>query len=151
MRKGNPSLFSMAGLLLASLLAVLPIRAGDSPAPSDQQRIEGAWVCVATLKEGRQVNDFVGVKAVMKGDRLTWHFPQADGTFRKQEAVFSIDPSQNPKHYDWHLVESPQKIHRRLYVLEGDTLLWADDLVKPERPESFSNCQYQYVMQRVRQ
>ena len=97
-------------------------------AGSDQAVIQGTWEFVATLQDGKQVQRYVGVQAIMRGNMLTWIFPQPGGKPQVQKAVFRLDPSKNPKHFDWHPAGRPREVHRRLYVLAGDTLLWSTGL-----------------------
>jgi uncharacterized protein (TIGR03067 family) len=93
--------------------------------PSDQRLLQGTWICVATFKDGQPVQTFVGVKAIIRDDRMTWIFPQGDGGEAAEEAAVTIDANQ--RHFDWYyLTSGPSKMHRRLYSLEGDTLRWAD-------------------------
>ncbi len=116
---------------------------------TDQQRLQGTWECIATLRDGKQVRDYVGVRAVIEDNRLTWHFPQADGSERVVKATFAIDPSQNPKHFDWY-PEGGGRSHHRLYILEGDTLIWSDDLGNAPRPAHFNAGRWQFVTRRVK-
>jgi len=118
-------------------------------AGNDQQRIQGTWLCIATLNDGKQVTKYVGVRAVMQGNRLTWFFPQPDGKMQTTEALFQIDVSQNPKHFDWYLKQKSDQIHKRLYILEDDVLIWSTNLGTEDRPESFSTGRWQFVMKRL--
>src|SRR5687767_11814243 len=69
----------------------------EKTAETDQERLQGTWVCVASVKDGKQVSDFVGVKVQFVGNRLTWFFPKKDGTATTQKGTFTIDPAKNPK------------------------------------------------------
>ena len=108
---------------------ILPVigYGGDQPR-SDQEQIQGSWVCVAALKDGKEVDQFVGVRAVMRGNQLTWTFPLRDGTTRTETATFTLDTTPNPKHFDWSSDAKPAEMHRRLYVLRGDVLLWSTNI-----------------------
>lgn len=116
----------------------------------DVDDMQGSWKCVASLKDGKEVKDYVGARAVIDGGQLTWYFLKSDGTETPREARFTVNESANPKHFDWHYVESPDKLQRRLYVLQGDVLIWSTNLPATERPANFSAGQWQFVMQRVR-
>ena len=124
-----------------------PPAAGTTTSKSDEERLQGTWVCIITLKDGKQVADFIGVRAVMQGNRLTWHFPGPGGSERVGKATFSIDASQNPKHFNWQEANAP-RVHRRLYVQEGDVLIWSANLGDGPLPPHFSAGQWQFVMRR---
>ena len=117
---------------------------------NDQDLIQGTWECVTTIKEGKQVQEHVGVRAIMQGNSLTWIFPQPDGTTRSTKAIFVLDTTKNPKYFDWYTEDKPTLIHKRLYILEGDTLTWSTNLGAEERPESFTAGKWQFTMRRVR-
>ena len=139
--------------LLLALLVALPatferVEAQETP-KSDQELIQGTWECVTTLKEGKQVQQYVGVRAILQGSRLTWIFPQPDGTKKSARAIFVLDPSKNPKWFDWYVEAKPAEIHKRLYTLEGDTLVWSTNLGTGPRPESFNAGKWQFVVKRV--
>lgn len=136
---------------LAAALAAGALIAGFSEAraqTSDQERLQGAWECVVTLKDGKQVKDFVGARAVMRGNTLAWHIPGPEGKELTTTASFTIDASQNPKHFDWY-EENPPRVHRRLYVLAGDVLIWSTDLGDAPRPQHFAAGRWQFVMRRI--
>jgi uncharacterized protein (TIGR03067 family) len=115
----------------------------------DKQMLRAAWVCVATLKDGRPVDDYVGVRAVIEGDDLIWYFPQSDGSVREQKNKFRIDPSQEPKHFDWWKTDNPQSIDWRIYDIQGDVLRMATNLDGKTRPETFDSARWQFTVQRV--
>jgi uncharacterized protein (TIGR03067 family) len=121
----------------------------QEPAKSDQERLQGTWECIAAVKDGKQVTTYVGVRATMQGNRLTWTFPQPGAQPKVMQATFRIDSKQNPKHFDWYVPEKPNDIHRRLYILKGDVLIWSTNLGAGERPTSFVTGQWQFVMNRV--
>jgi uncharacterized protein (TIGR03067 family) len=141
-------------LLLTAVSAAWSL--GAEKAPSDQSLIEGTWECVASLKDGTPVKNYVGVRAIMQGERLTWIFPKPDGTKLTRHAIFKIDPTKNPKHFDWRPEDKPEEIHRRLYVLEGNKLTWVSNLGmaghehEDVRPESLDAGKWRFVMNRVK-
>ena len=135
--------------LVVIALSVVPVL-GEAQEKSDQELIQGTWECVTTMKEGNQVQQYVGVRAIMEGNRLTWVFPQPDGTTRTTKAIFILDTSKNPKYFDWYTEDKPTQIHKRFYVLEGDTLTWSTNLGPGPRPETFSAGKWQFVMKRVK-
>ena len=121
-------------------------------AQNDQELIQGTWECVISLNEGKQVTSYVGVQAIVRDDRLTWMFPKQDGTKKASPATFRLNASQSPKHFDWWSDESPTDVHERLYILQGDILIWSTNL-KPARPRpaSFNAGQWMFVMKRLKQ
>jgi uncharacterized protein (TIGR03067 family) len=148
--------FSLAVPTAAAIVLSTPaITAAAEVTPTtaskpDQERIQGTWECVATIKEGKEVAEFVGVRAVLKGNQLVWMFPQSDGSYKEGRATFKLDEKQNPKHFDWHMQDQPTAVHRRLYVLAGDILIWSTNLGVGPRPESFAAGTIQFVMKRLR-
>ena len=140
----------LAVLLALSLsVTAAPVRGGEDKARSDQDRIQGTWECIATLQDGKQVDKYVGVRAVMQGDHLTWIFPQPQGKPQVLKAVFQLDPGKNPKSFEWHPEAKPAEVHKRLYLLEGDTLIWSTNLGAEPAPESFTAGRWLFVMKRV--
>jgi uncharacterized protein (TIGR03067 family) len=133
------------------LLGVAATASGQT-AKDDQQLIQGTWECVISLNDGKPVTPYVGVQAEMRGNRLTWIFPRPDGTKKVSQARFRLDPSQSPKHFDWSYDEKPDDVHERLYILQGDILIWSTNL-KPARPRpaSFTAGQWLFVMKRVKE
>jgi uncharacterized protein (TIGR03067 family) len=118
-------------------------------ATSDSQQLQGTWVCTATAKEGNEIQDFVGVRALIKDDELTWFFPQPDGTYRRQQAKFRIDPTQRPKHFDWWADDKPDAADLRIYSLAADELRWATNLDRKTRPATFEAGLWQFTMKRA--
>jgi uncharacterized protein (TIGR03067 family) len=157
--------YILAACVILPLAGAATLPGADTKAPpkDDQKLIQGTWECVVTIYGGKQAPHFVGVRAVIEGNRLTWVFPQPGGAPpTTQKAVFRLDPSQNPKQMDWYPKSNPSDVHRRLYVLEGDLLLMSTNLlaqvpregVKPPRegvrPTSISAATWLFVCKRVR-
>ena len=137
-----------AAICLSAMMLSPPSRAAEPQ--DDQNAIQGTWLCVATLANGKQVPNYVGVKGIMKGNKLTWIFPLPGGKQNVQQGEFELDPSQNPKHYTWWLESNPNVRHQRLYVLSGDIMLMSS----PEkggqpRPETFDAGHYIFVCKRI--
>ena len=112
--------------------------------------LQGTWVCVATIKDGKQVSTAVGVRAVIEGNNMTWYSPSGDGTYKVQQTRFRIDTDREPKQFDWWAVENPEKIDFRIYSLSDDVLRWATHLDYKTRPETFTSGHWQFTMQRER-
>lgn len=87
---------------------------------------------------------------MLQGDRRTWLFPRPDGSQQVVKAVFTLDASQDPKHFDWSGVDKPEEIYKRFYVLAGDVLLWSTNLGAGPRPASFHAGHWLFVMKRLR-
>ena len=140
--------FCQRGCIALALLSLVAMTGNPAAARADDQKdIQGTWTCVETLKAGKSVRDYVGAQAVLDGNRLTWYFPQPDGTRKASFAKFRLDPSKNPKHFDYEYDAKPDKTNKRLYSLEGDTLKWSTNF--GERPKTFAEGQWQFTMQRV--
>lgn len=142
----------MCGILVVAFfvgsLDSTSLAAGAQAAKSDHELMQGTWVCVSTVKDGKVVKDYVGVRAVIAGDNLTWYFPRTDGSYTKGECKFRIDPSKNPKQFDWWLVRRPETIDQRLYVVNERALGWSTNLDYKTRPEKFASGRWIYAMQR---
>jgi uncharacterized protein (TIGR03067 family) len=132
---------AVAGLLVAATAAA----AGEK---SDLEKLQGTWECVETLMDGKRVDTYVGVRARIKDHHLTWFFPR-DGKFTQVQATFTIDPTKDPKHFDW-TPEGTKQVHKRLYDLDGDVLKWSTNLgADAPRPARFSEGKWQFTMKRL--
>lgn len=118
-------------------------------APDDHARLQGTWVCVETLRNGAPVATWVGVKALFDGDNLTWFYPRSDGTYSESKCQYTIDSAAQPRHFDWHALDAPQKVDQRLYKVDGDTLRMATDLSFKSRPVSFEMAVWRFKCVRV--
>jgi hypothetical protein len=87
----------------------------------------------------------------MQGNRLVWTFPQPGGKAKVVSAVFRLGLQPNPRHFDWYTEDQPHDVHKRLYLLEGNTLIWSTNLGNEARLESFIAGRWQFVMKRVKQ
>jgi uncharacterized protein (TIGR03067 family) len=115
---------------------------------SDLKKRQGTWECVETLKDGKRVDTYVGVRAVIKGKTLTWLFPK-DGKFTAVKATFTIDATKDPKQFDWS-PKGKEEVHKRLYKFDGDRLKWSTNLgTKAPRPAKFSEGKWQFTMKRL--
>ena len=119
------------------------------PAKSDQQLLQGTWVCTTTLKGGKEVKTYVGVRALIKDDNLTWYYPQPGGKYREQNAKFRIDPTQQPKQFDWWTADKPDAVEMRIYSITAEELRWATNLDRKTRPATFEAGLWQFTMKRV--
>jgi uncharacterized protein (TIGR03067 family) len=128
------------------LVAVTPTAADDR---WDLKNLQGTWECVETLKDGKCVDTYVGVRAIIKGNSLTWLFPK-DGKFTTVKATFTIDSTKAPKHFDWS-PEGKTEVHKRLYAFDGDRLKWSTNLgSNAPRPKAFAKGKWRFTMKRLK-
>lgn len=122
----------------------------EAPSVSDLQKLQGTWVCVTALKDGKPMDAYVGGRAVIKGNDLAWQFPRKPPSYRKEKNKFRIDPTKDPKHFDWWQADkSAAEADLRLYSVEGDTFRFATSLDKKTRPLAFASAQLQFTLKRV--
>jgi uncharacterized protein (TIGR03067 family) len=119
------------------------------PAGADQNLLTGKWVCILTLKDGEPVDNYVGVRAVIDADNLTWFFPEQDGTVREQKSKFRIDPEKNPKEFDWWQPEKAESKDLRIFTVNEKLLRWATNLDGKTRPATFDSAKWQFTMKRM--
>lgn len=144
------SIVALSCAALGMTFLVSPWALAQGPG-SDLQKLQGTWVCVATSKEGNVVKAYVGVKAVIKGNELIWYFPQKDGSIREQKNQFRIDPTKNPKHFDWWRSDKTEaNADLRLYAFtDNNTMRWATNLDYKTRPTSFDEAKWVFTTKRV--
>jgi uncharacterized protein (TIGR03067 family) len=132
----------MAGALLVATRGIADDKA-------DVEKLQGSWECVGTLKDGKRVDTYVGVRVVIKDNHLTWVFPK-DGKFTEVKATFTIDSTNDPKHFDW-TPDGKKEVHKRLYEFDGDVLKWSTNLgADTPRPAKFSEGKWQFTMKRLK-
>jgi uncharacterized protein (TIGR03067 family) len=118
----------------------LDVSAGIDKAPSDKERIQGAWVFAsleqngAVVTEGKHYAQAKDMKWSFAGDYF--HNSAADDV----EATFNVYPDKTPGSLDIHLKATPRTMTlRMLYELKGDVLRLCYDLVPDAaRPEEFA-------------
>lgn len=119
------------------------------PPTAELEALRGTWICALSTQDGEAVESYLGVKAVIDGEDLTWYLPEPDGKTRETKSRFRIDPTQSPKHFDWWAVDKPESPDLRVYSLSGNTLRWGTNLDGKTRPESFDAARWQFTMKRV--
>ncbi|MBV9126036.1 MAG: TIGR03067 domain-containing protein [Planctomycetes bacterium] len=138
----------------AFLLALCPVAStfGAGEEKLDQDLLQGTWECVATLHDGKQVQNFVGTMGIINGNHLTFIFNPKDPPSKQriQKMTFKIDPNQNPKQFDWTQADTSGKFGRRLYVLAGDILIWCANSPETQQPASWNTGHWLYICRRVR-
>lgn len=122
--------------------------AGPSNSRQSLKELEGTWLCVEALRNGKSVDNFVGVRAVMQGNSLTWIYPQRNGNDLKHACRFTIDATRSPRHFDWHLSDQPTKLRRRLYKIENGMLYWATNQ-SATRPAHFDDAEWIFRCRRT--
>jgi uncharacterized protein (TIGR03067 family) len=138
-------------LFLASLFSLIGASSlpADEPAKTDQELLQGTWICTATIKDGQPSTAYVGVKAVFDGANMVWHFPMKDGTYQTKKCGFRIDPTKSPKHFDWWGLDKPQSVEYRLYSVTATELRWSTQLDYKTRPQALDQGKWQFTMKRV--
>lgn len=135
---------------LAAVLATLGFLSpalGAEPAKSDQELLQGTWECTATIKDGQKVQTYVGVRAVIEGDNLTWYYPKNDGTYNTEKCKFRIDAAK--KHFDWWRPAKPESVEVRLYSVTETELRMSTNLDYKTRPAAINQGKWQFVCRRV--
>jgi len=119
--------------------AIIPVPPGNTTRPADgppatgtdQERIQGTWVCAAMKVDG-QVQSPKSVRFRFQGNQ--GFSPTGDG--KEFGRTFSLKPTSNPKEFDFSLGGAGTQ--KGIYELEGDNLrlCLARDGATP-RPTSF--------------
>jgi uncharacterized protein (TIGR03067 family) len=134
---------------MLSVLSLAVTASNNVTTTTDLKSLQGTWLCVATTKDGDSVNSYVGVRAIIEGENLTWYFPQKDGSYREQQNKFRVNNSSEPKHFDWWPVDKPESVDRRIYSISGNVLRMATNLDYKTRPATFESAQWQFTVRRV--
>lgn len=113
------------------------------------ERLQGEWLCIETLEDGEPSQRYLGVRAVIEKDRLTWKFPEEDGSMRRQEAAFRLKPDVAPVHFDWWNLEARENVEQRLVEFtDRDQFRWASNAGR-QRPTSFDAARFVFVMAKI--
>jgi uncharacterized protein (TIGR03067 family) len=109
--------------------------AADEPA-GDLKALQGTWnIHAATLAARDHIDDFAGMKLVVKGTDYTITLPGND-----DKGALKLDETKSPKHIDLTTRKDGPFKGRNLagiYKLDGDTVLLCLNSEKPERPSKF--------------
>lgn len=121
---------------------------GPKEAKSDLELLQGTWENVVTLQNGKSVEQFIGVRLVVAGNKLAW---ERMGSNHDQTipATFALDPTKDPKHFDW-TPDGKTTVHKRIYSLDGDMLKMSTNFGANPRPVTFDGGRWQFVLKRVR-
>lgn len=125
MRRAFVALFLLASGALAA----------DEPA-GDLKALQGTWnISAATLAARDHIDDFAGMKLVVKGTDYTITLPG-----NNDKGAIKLDASKSPKHIDLTTQKDGPFKGRNLagiYKLDGDTVVLCLNSEKPERPAKF--------------
>ena len=111
--------------------------AADPAVEAERKKLEGTWVIDAALLAGRDhIEDFEGMKLVLKGDEFVIEFAE-----NSDKGTYTIDPAKSPKWIDIKTkMDGPFKGRTLpgIYTLEGDTLTVCCNSEKMDRPKDFA-------------
>ncbi len=115
----------MYALLLVSLLA--------DDATKDAAKLEGTWVIVSAVENGKPLDEIKGDKLTFKDGTLTIKTKEKD-----EKGTFKLDSSAKPKTIDF-TEEGKDKTIQAIYILDGDVLkICAAHKPGEKRPTEFS-------------
>ena len=124
-------------IVLSSLaFAPAPVYRAKPDRRTDLEKIQGEWVRVSILTDGKRHEEAVGsVVPTIKGDTMAFGSP--NDTWR-----LTLDATKSPKQFDGRRLESDMYFVG-VYKLEGDSLVVCWHLSKSEsdRPASFDPAQ----------
>ncbi len=131
-REGAPVNLSPEALALPEKNDVKP----DAGAAADQQKMQGTWVVVSAVKDGRRNEQRLGAKVVYKGDTFQRLMPNANA-----RGTFKLEPGPKVKRMDITYLEGPEKgqTWAGIYSLEGDVLKLCYAAVGKPRPSEFTS------------
>lgn len=125
----------MRRAFVALFLLASAAHAADEPA-GDLKALQGTWkIHAATLAARDHLDDFAGMKLVVKGGDYTIKLPGND-----DKGAIKLDETKSPKHIDLTTRKDGPFKGRNLagiYKLDGDTVMLCLNSEKPERPSKF--------------
>jgi len=87
--------------------------------PKDEAKLDGTWVVVSMLKEGKQDDDIKGDKVTFKDGKLNVKNPDKN---KDEQGTYKLDASAKPKTIDIMPAGSDKAIVG-IYKVEGDKLI----------------------------
>jgi uncharacterized protein (TIGR03067 family) len=116
-------------LLAAGLLSATD--GGKKDAKSDQDKIQGSWVCESALRDGEPLTaeGAMSIKLTFKGNKMTMVTGDSD---KKHEHTFKLYPSKKPKEIT---MGEGKKELKAIYALDGDVLKMCAGKPGDERPK----------------
>jgi len=128
-----------APLVALSLLCVFSARADEAASKADVQRLQGEWTMVSGSADGQAVPEGMleQSKRVCKDDVTTVTI----GEQLILKAKFTLDPSKDPKHIDYEVIDGPTKgkKHHGIYAFDGETVKFCFGAPDAERPADFTS------------
>ena len=134
-------------LLLATALslAFAPVpmpKPKPDPSKQDLKRMQGRWVLVSEVCEGR-VQPLRPLVATIKKNHLTWESDSGAGP----PWQIALDANKKPKALDAMLSVPRRSVRRFVYVMDRDTLMIAFNY-KGGRPASLATADERFVFKR---
>jgi uncharacterized protein (TIGR03067 family) len=114
-------------VVLVTLGVLTAVSTADEKAKAieqEQKKLKGRWKQVSVEMEGKEraVPDMLAVIVTIDGDKWVSETPT-----RKTESTFVVDPTQNPKAFDWVRKATDEKgkdiVEKCIYKLDKDTLI----------------------------
>lgn len=103
---------------------------------SDQDRLQGTWIVVSSVKDGKVDEQRKGVRVTYRDNTFTRIMPKANA-----RGTFQLDPGPKAKTMNITYAEGPEKGQTwdGIYSLEGDTLKLCYAAVGKPRPSEFTS------------
>lgn len=115
----------MNALLLLGLLVTAEAK--------DAKDIEGTWIVVSAIADGKENEEIKNDKLIFKDGKLT-----IKGEKKEEQATYKLDPAAKPKNLDV-TPEGKDEIVAAIYKLDGDKLIvCAVPVPGGKRPTEFS-------------
>lgn len=89
------------------------VGAGD-PVKDDLAKMQGTWVAIKGILDGKEIEGSTGVKLVFDGHKLT--------SGKGEVSTFTIDPTKKPKAIDLTPPGKKKITIPGIYQIDGDTL-----------------------------
>jgi uncharacterized protein (TIGR03067 family) len=124
------SLAVCAGLVVA-------VAAGDEPAKTDADKLQGVWKTVAVEVDGKKMSEdgVKNIRLTVKGDKMI--FKEEN---KEEEATFKLDETQKPRTIDLTFKAGDKlQTAKLIYDLRGDDLKLCGGKPDKDRPKEFAS------------
>lgn len=124
---------------------------------TDEELVEGRWVCTKSFLNGQVTYGYAGTQLVLTGKRLF-----IAGT-RQPAVSFTLKTDQRPGHLDYEVesghpldakrveaIGAQTGVHRNLYRVDEDTLVLAESADAAQRPASIESAGIRHVYRRMK-
>lgn len=114
---------ALALVVMLSVTATAQDGAKEAAVKAELKKLQGKWIQVSSEIGGKRATLPPGLAkpVTIEGNKMT-----LDGPNGKREQTLVIDPTQNPKTWDWVRKAADDKakdmVDKCIYKLEGDTL-----------------------------